>query len=408
MNITRAFRSLKSRNFALFFFGQLVSRVGMWMQRTAVIWMVYSITQSTFMIGVATFAEQFPSFLFSLHGGIIADRYNRYKILITTQVLSALQAVILTLFAFAGNYNIPLILVLSTFLGVINAYDVPARQSMLTEIIDSKEDLPNAIALNSSLNNLARLIGPALAGFVLAKYGADFCFLSNAISFIAVIGAIMSMRLPDYIVPKTQNKPKADFKEAILYLAANKSIALVILIAALSSFLILPYATLLPVYAREIFKGDSVTYGYLNSAIGIGAFAGTFYLASQKNVTNFRKILLANTFLIGLSLLLFAYSHHFILSLIFAMAGGFGSISQSSLIMTIVQSETENRFRGRIISFIAMALFGMLPLGSLLVGLLAPLAGTSLTLFIQGILSVFIGILFYKSLINKNNHLKKT
>ena len=171
MNIQNTFRALKSRNFALFFFGQFVSRVGMWMQRTAVIWVIYSITHSAFMIGVATFAEQFPSFLFSVRGGIIADRYNRYKVLMATQTLSALQAVLLTVFTFSGNYSVALILGLSVFLGLVNAYDVPVRQSMINEIIDNKEDLPNAIALNATLNMLARLVGPALAGFVLVKYG---------------------------------------------------------------------------------------------------------------------------------------------------------------------------------------------------------------------------------------------
>ena len=173
MNIQYTFRALKSRNFALFFFGQFVSRVGMWMQRTAVIWVVYSITHSAFMIGVATFAEQFPSFVFSVRGGLIADRYNRYKVLMLTQTLSALQAIALTVFTFSGNYNIAIILGLSAFLGIVNAYDVPVRQSMINEIIGKKEDLANGIALNATLNMLARLVGPALAGVVLVKYGAD-------------------------------------------------------------------------------------------------------------------------------------------------------------------------------------------------------------------------------------------
>lgn len=408
MQISEVFRSLKSRNFALFFFGQFVSRVGMWMQRTAVIWVIYSITHSAFMIGVATFAEQFPSFLFSVRGGIIADRYNRYKVLMATQTLSALQAVLLTVFTFSGNYSVALILGLSVFLGLVNAYDVPVRQSMINEIIDNKEDLPNAIALNATLNMLARLAGPALAGFVLVKYGADYCFLSNAISFIAVIGAIAAMRFPKDKFIVHQSKSKARFKEALDYLAENKPIATVIWIAALSSFLVLPYVTLLPVYAKVIFKGDAATYGWLNAAIGVGAFAGTFYLASLHKRADFRKILLFNIFLSGASLMLFSYSHNLYLSLFFAIINGFSSILQSAVIITIVQSETANKLRGRVVSLIAMAMFGMLPLGSLLVGYIAPIVSAPFTLFAEGILGIIIGIVFYKNLINASLTLKKT
>ena len=407
MNIQNTFRSLRSRNFALFFFGQFVSRVGMWMQRTAVIWVVYSITHSVFMIGVATFAEQFPSFLFSVRGGLIADRYNRYKVLMATQTLSALQAVALTVFTFSGNYSIALILGLSVFLGIVNAYDVPVRQSMINEIIDSKEDLSNAIALNATLNTLARLVGPALSGFVLVKYGADYCFLFNAISFIAVIGAIAAMRFPKDKFSAHKTKSKAKFKEALDYLAENKAIATVIWIAAISSFLILPYVTLFPVYAKVIFKGDAATYGWLNAAIGVGAFVGTFYLASLNKNANFRKILLFNIFLGGASLMLFSYSGNLYLSLFFATISGFSTILQSAVIITIVQSETADKLRGRVVSLMAMAMFGMLPLGSLLVGYLAPIAGAPLTLFGEGILGFVIGIVFYKNLINTSVTLKK-
>jgi MFS family permease len=403
MQIQQVFRSLRYRNFALFFTGQLISRVGMWMQRTAVIWVVYSLTHSAFMIGVATFAEQFPSFLFSVRGGIIADRYNRYKVLMLTQVLSALQAVVLTAFAFSGDYNIILILSLSVFLGIVNAYDVPVRQSMINEIVEYKEDLSNAIALNSSLNTFARLVGPALAGFVLAKYGAAYCFLANAISFIAVIVAIAAMKISKGAFIVQKEKSKGPFKEALAYLRENKPIATVIWIAALSSFLVALYTTLLPVYAKDIFKGDASTFGWLNSAIGVGAFAGSFYLASLLKTANYRKVVLVNTFLLGVSLMLFAYSHNLYLSLFFVMISGFSSLCQTAVVMIIVQSETANLFRGRVVSFIVMAIFGMLPLGSLLVGYLEPFEGTPHTLFAEGILGIIIGFGFYKSLMNTSS-----
>ena len=399
MQISQVFRSLSNRNFALFFTGQLFSRIGMWMQRTAVIWVIYTITHNVFMIGVAMFAEQFPSFIFSIRGGIIADKYDRYKVLLVTQSLSALQAVALTIFVFFGNYNVPLILSLSVFLGIVNAYDVPVRQSMINEIITNKNDLTNAVALNSSLNNMARLTGPALAGFVLAKYGADYCFLANAISFIAVIVAITMMKLPENIRGNHAMKARGNFRDAMHYLSENKHIGMVILISALSSLLVLPFITLLPVYAKIIFNGDAATYGWLNGAIGIGALAGSFYLASLPGNSNFRKILLANTFIIGISLMIFAYINNFYWALAIIMLNGFASILQSSIIMTIVQRDTAEKYRGRIISMIAMAIFGMLPLGSLLVGYLEPILGTANTVFYEGVLGLIIGIVFYKYLI---------
>lgn len=403
MLLSGTFRSLKLRNFSLFFWGQLVSRVGMWMQRTAVIWVVYTITHSAFMIGVATFAEQFPSFLFSIRGGIIADKYDRYKVILLTQSLSALQAVLLTVFAFAGNYNIWMILGLSVFLGIVNAYDVPVRQSMVNEIIENKNYLSNAIALNSSLNTLARLIGPALSGFLLASYGAAYCFLANAISFIAVIGSILAMHYPTIENAVHITKSRGNFKAATDHLKANKHLATIIWITALSSFFVLSYITLLPVYAKDIFKGDATTYGWLNSSLGVGAIVGSLYMAALNKRANFRKILFVNTIVTGISLLLFAYSHNFYLSLFFSALGGFGSICQTSVIITIIQSETEAAFRGRVMSFVVMAMFGMMPLGSLLVGYLAPIISASLTLFIQGIIAILIGLLFYKNLKNTAN-----
>lgn len=404
MQVKSVFRSFSNRNFSLFFTGQLISRVGMWMQRTAVIWLIYSITNSAFMVGVATFAEQFPSFIFSIRGGIIADRYNRYKVLMITQILSAAQAVALTVFAFMGNYNITLILVLSAFLGVVNAYDIPVRQSMINDIIENKDDLSNAVALNSTLNNLARLAGPALAGFVLATFGADYCFLANAISFIAVIAAIMAMHLPEYKSTglKSALSSNTNFKEGWAYLLLHREIAYPILIAALSSLFVLPYITLLPVYAKDIFKGGASVFGWLNSAIGIGAFVGAFYLASLTNGANFKRILLMNSFVLGTSLLCFAYSGNLYISLFFVMISGFSTIMQASTVMTIIQSKSDPKYRGRMISFVAMALFGMLPLGSLLVGYVEPIIGTTHTLFIEGIAGLCIGGFFYKKLIHQN------
>ncbi|MGC4059134.1 MAG: MFS transporter [Chitinophagaceae bacterium] len=399
MRLSDSLISLRNRNFSLFFWGQMISRVGMWMQRTAVIWVVYEITDSAFMIGVATFAEQFPSFVFSVRGGIIADQYNRYKALMVTQVLSALQAVALAACSFADNKNVTLILLLSVFLGIVNAYDVPVRQSMINEIVENKEELPNAVALNSSLNTFARLIGPAFAGFVLAKYGASFCFVANAVSFIAVIGGIAAMRFPENTFETVKTRSRGRFKEAIVYLQQNRLILTVIIIAALSNLLVLPFVTLLPVYTKEVFHGNAATFGWLNAAMGVGAFAGSFYLAAGGKDVDFRRQLQLNTFMMGASLVLFAYSTSLPVSLLLLVLLGFSSICQTSIIITIVQTDTDKAFRGRIMSFIAMAIFGMMPLGSLLVGRLAPLAGNANVLCVEGLLSIIIGMAFRKNLI---------
>lgn len=404
MQVSEVFKSLKSRNFSLFFTGQMISRIGMWMQRTAVIWMIYSITNSAFMVGVATFAEQFPSFVFSIRGGIIADRYNRYKILMLTQCLSALQAVLLTGFAFAEIYNIPLILGLSVFLGIVNAYDVPVRQSMINEIIDNPQDLTNAVALNSSLNTFARLLGPALAGFLLAKYSASYCFLLNAISFVAVIGGIAAMRFPENAFAPTHSKQKGSLKEAINYLKEHQTLATIIIMTALSNFLVLPYVTLIPVYAKEVFRGDAATYGWLNAAIGVGAFAGAFHQATFKETANLRQLIIVNTVLLGLGLFAFACSHNMAIAMLTLIVIGYTSLCQTTICMTIIQTETDRNFRGRVVSFLAMAIFGMLPLGSLLIGKLAPIIGSMQTLCAQGILSILIAIFFYKKLIQKNKN----
>jgi len=219
--ISNTFRAFKNRNYRLYFAGQSMSLIGTWMQKTAVSWVVYSITHSAFMLGVSIFAAQFPSFLFSLIGGITADRYNRYKLLLVTQVLSMIQAVLLAALVLTNHYTVWEILSLSVVLGIINAFDVPARQPLVHELVNNKEDLPNAIALNSSMVNLARFIGPALSGMVLGKFGAGICFALNAASFMAVITSLLFMKLPAYIRPAIKNKMMQELTEGFAYLKTH-------------------------------------------------------------------------------------------------------------------------------------------------------------------------------------------
>ena len=392
------FRAFRNRNYTLFFSGQSLSLIGTWMQRTGVSWVVYTLTHSTFMLGLTVFASQFPSFLLSLAGGIVSDRYNRYKILLITQTASMIQAVLLALLTLTGHYVVWEILTLSVILGVINAFDTPARQPLVHELVSNKADLPNALALNSSMNNLAMLLGPALSGLVLLKFGAGICFLLNAVSFVAVIISLLLMKLPVYKPAPVKKKASSELAEGFAYVKRTPAIGMIILLLTLVGLLVFPYDTLLPVYAKVIFKGDAATFGYIKSFIGIGALGGTFFLASVKPGGDLKMILLINMILFGISLMLFSYIRYFPLAMLFAVLGGFGIMSLSTVCITILQVEADVNMRGRVISFAAMAIFGMLPLGSVLVGVVSQKIGAPATMFYQGVIALVIAAIFFKFL----------
>jgi len=345
------FDAFKSRNYRLYFAGQSVSLIGTWMQKTAVSWVVYSLTHSKFMLGLSLFASMFPSFVFSFIGGVVSDRYNRYRVLLATQIASMLQAVFLTLLVLSKHYTVWEILALSSILGVINAFDVPARQSLVNEMVDDKKYLPNALALNSSMVNLSRLIGPAIAGLILEKFGDVFCFGLNALSFVAVIASILMMRLPSLQKTHDEKNILQDIKDGWNYLKQTKSIRFIIIMLALVSLFVLPFSTLIPVYAKDIFKGSASTFGIIDSMIGLGAFGGAIFLASLKSGKNLRKILAVNTILFGAGLVLFSYMHFYPAALFCAMLAGFGMMSQITISNTIIQTTVSQNMRGRMISF---------------------------------------------------------
>jgi MFS family permease len=397
MNIS-TFRAFKSRNYRLYFSGQSISLIGTWMQKTAVSWVIYSLTHSPLMLGVTLFASQFPSFLFSLLGGVVSDRYNRYKVLLITQIASMVQAVLLTLLIFTKHYVVWEILALSVLLGIINAFDVPARQSLVYEMIEDKNDLPNALALNSSMVNLSRLIGPGIAGIVLEKLGDDVCFLLNALSFVAVIFSLLMMKLPKYVnKPHTKNV-FGELKEGFSYIKRTPEISFILIMLMLVSLFVLPYSTLMPYYARDVFKGTASTFGIIDSFIGLGAFAGAIYLASIKPGHNLKKILGINTLIFGAGLILFSHEGHYWLALIFSALAGFGMMSQITISNTLIQTTSDINMRGRVISFYAMAFFGMQPIGGLLIGSLSKWIGTTNTVLGEGIIALLIGLLHLRYL----------
>ncbi|MDB5136830.1 MAG: transporter [Mucilaginibacter sp.] len=404
MNIT-TFNAFKSRNYRLYFIGQSVSLIGTWMQKTAVSWVIYSLTHSTFMLGLTLFASQFPSFVFSLIGGVVSDRYNRFRVLLTTQIASMVQASILAIIILLGHYAVWEILALSVMLGVINAFDVPARQSLVYEMIDDKKYLPNALALNSSMVNLSRLIGPAIAGFVLEKLGNEVCFMLNALSFFAVIASLLMMKLPKYLKQVHTKNVFGELREGLVYLKQTPSISFVIIMLGLISLFVLPYSTLLPVYAKDIFKGTASTFGIIDSVIGLGAFSGAIFLASLKPGSNLKKILAVNTLIFGAGLILFSHEGNYPLALVFATVAGFGMMSQITVSNTLIQTTVEPAMRGRVISYYAMAFFGMQPLGGLLIGALSKWVGTPDTMLAEGIFALLIGLLHFRYM--RKERLKK-
>lgn len=401
---TAVLKAFGSRNYRLYFSGQSVSLIGTWMQRTAVYWLIYTETQSAFMLGITIFATQFPSFLFSILGGVVSDRYNRFNVLLSTQAASLVQAGLLTLIVFLDQYTVWQIIGLSVLLGVINAFDVPARQALVYDMVDKKEDLPNAIALNSSMVHAARLIGPAMSGLVLEILGASTCFLINSLSFLAVIGSLLMMRLPLYKKHEHSVNAWQDLRNGFQYLRETPSISNVMLMLATVSLISLPYITLLPVYAKDVFEGDASTFGYLNSFVGVGALSGAIFLASLQPGTNLKKVLFVNTVIFGVGLVAFSHLENFPIALVFMAVSGFGMMSQTTISNTLIQTTVAPAMRGRVISYYAMAFFGMQPIGGLLVGAIAYYIGAPLTILIEGIITLLIAFIFLPFL--RSNELK--
>ena len=392
------FTAFRSRNYTLYFIGRSVSQFGTWMQRIAVQWVVYTITHSPLWLGITIFVELFPSFLFSVAGGVAADRYDRYKVIRITQIASMVQAVLLAVLVITGHMQVWAILALSALLGIINAFDVPARQALVNDVVQDPAHLPNALSLTTAMACVAQLLGPALSGFVLNAYGAAVCFLLNAASFGGVIVSLSLMKLPPPKKRQSEKRGFADFAEGFRYLKMEPQIGWIILMLALTSLFVLPYNTVLPVFAKVIFRGNASTFGYINSAIGVGAVLGTIYLAGRKPGTHLRRILLISTLVLGAGLISFALVKNLPLALFFAALTGFGSMAQFTICNVVVQSESAPEMRGRVIGILLMAIFGMMPLGSLLIGAVSQKIGAPTTVLTQGIISIVIALAFTRVL----------
>lgn len=397
MNLPFSLRALKYRNFQLYMGGQSISLIGTWMQRIAVSWLVYELTNSVFMLGLVAFASRIPMLILSPYAGAYVDRHSRYKTLLVTQAASMLQAGLLALVVLTNHYNVTIIILLSIMLGVINTFDAPSRQSLMIIMVQNKTDLPNAIALNSSMVTLARLIGPAIAGILLSTVGEGICFLINFLSFIAVISSLLMMKI--VMPPRKKNIEPIwmNLKEGFTYLKRNPALSYAILLMAMFSLIIMPYITLLPVYAKIVFKGDVTTFSWLNIISGLGAFIGAVYVARLKAEKNLLKIIIGAGLLISVSLVLFSWSTSFILSLALILVGESGLLTFVASTNTFLQTHVEEHMRGRIISYYVMAFGGMIPIGSLLVGLLAHFTSAPVALLIEGLCGILVIILFIPS-----------
>lgn len=390
--VKHIFRSLSNRNYRLYFAGQLVSFIGTWMQQLALSWLTYRLTQSPFMLGAITFASQGPSILLGPFAGVVPDMFNRHKLLIVTQTLLMLQSFLLAFLSMQGHIEVWQLIALGAFAGLVNAVDMPTRQAFVIDMTEKKEELVNVIALNASLMNLTRLIGPALAGVVVAKWGETSCFMLNSFSFLAVIAALLFMKL------KSVQKRPRDFKilghlrDGFSYVSSHSVIKFLLISTALSSLSAVPFMVLMPVYVKSNFHGDAQMLGYMMAASSIGSLCATLILASRKTVAGLSKWQISGILALSASLVAFGLSTQLWISLLAIAVGGYGITMQMASSNTMLQTIVEDDKRGRVMSLFTMAFLGTVPLGGLLAGYLAGRIGCNTLMFISALMALCIAL----------------
>jgi MFS family permease len=392
-------RALAYRNYRLFFGGQVVSLVGTWITTTATNWLVYRLTGSALLLGVVGFAGQFPAFLLGPFAGIYVGRWDRHRLLVATQTVSMLQSFALAALTLSGHITVEWIIVLSVVQGVVNAFDMPGRQAFLLTMIENREDLGNAIALNSSMVNVARLVGPSVAGIIIAATNEGWCFLLDGISYVAVIISLLRMILPA-IEPRGAARTRAvqQFREGFQYAFGFHPIRSIILLLAIVSLVGVPYSVLMPVFATDIFHGGPHTLGFLMTASGCGALVGALWLASRKSVIGLGRIIPAASALFGAGLIAFSLSRVMWLALPCLTLAGFGFIVQMAASNTVIQTIVDDEKRGRVMSFYMMAFLGTAPFGSLIAGSLSSRIGAPHTLQVGGVCCIFAAVWFWQQL----------
>jgi len=386
-------RSLRHRNYRLFFSGQLISVVGTWMQSTAQAWLVYRLTGSALLLGLIGFADRGPVLLLGLAGGLVADRFNRHRVVIVTQALALLQALALGLLVVSGRTHVWEIFALATVHGVIDAFDVPARQSFIASMVE-QDDLPNALALNSTVYNAARVVGPAIAGLVVATVGEGTCFLINAASYCAVIACLLRMRLPVRLVRAGIISTRGYLYEGIRFAGGSPPIRSLLLLLGLISVCGMPYFVLMPIFAGDILHGGARGLGTLMGATGVGACVGAAVLAQRKSVAGLGRVVAAGGIVFGPSLVAFSLSVSFALSTAVLVVVGYAMITEAAATNLLLQSLCPDSLRGRIMSLYTIMFVGMQPIGTLLAGALAERAGAPATVALGATLCAAGGLVF--------------
>jgi MFS family permease len=397
-DFSHAWRALRHRNFRLFFGGQSISLIGTWMTRIATSWLVYRLTKSSLLLGTVGFAGQIPTFLLAPLAGVLVDRIDRHKVLVWTQTLAMLQSFALAWLTLSHRINIKEVLALSALQGFINAFDMPGRQSFMVKMVEDRTDLSNAIAINSSMVNMARLVGPSLAGMLIAATNEGWCFLVDGVSYIAVIISLFLMVLPKTGEQRQETTMIAQLREGWSYVAASAPIRTILLLFALLSLMGWPFMVLMPVFAAQVLHGGPHTLGFLMGAVGVGSLISALSLVMRRSVRGLTRIIPIAAVVFGVGLISFGLSTSFALSLPLMLVTGFGMMQGLTSSNTIIQTLVDEKMRGRVMSYYTMAFVGMAPFGSLLAGALAHLIGAPHTVIVSGVACILGALWFWTQL----------
>ncbi|NMC67476.1 MAG: MFS transporter [Spirochaetales bacterium] len=399
MYLKDTFRSLRNRNYRIFYIGQGISLIGTWMQQVATSWLIYRLTGSAIALGVSTFLSQIPALVISPIAGTYIDKMNKLAIVKIMQFLMMLVAFVLGFLTLKNIITVNLVYILYCLLGILNAIEIPSRQSMFVELIDKKEDLPNAIALNSSLFNAARLVGPSIAGLLLLKISEGYCFIINAISFLFVLFSLFAIKIRKIKSSLQNHNILISLKDGFDFVIKTVDVSYPLLLLTFFSLFGISFTTILPVIAVKMYKGASNTLGFLMGSLGFGALTSTLFLASRKNYDNITKVIIISSIVFAMSLIFFSFNKIFYIGLINIFIAGASMVLQSSSTNALIQSKTPDDKRGRVMGFYTTSFRGLMPFGSLIIGFLAEKISASASLIICGLIcllvSIFIGIKLY-------------
>ncbi|HET6208347.1 MAG TPA: MFS transporter [Terracidiphilus sp.] len=404
--LSHAWRAMRHRNFRLFFGGQSISLIGTWMTRVATSWLVYRLTKSSLLLGTVGFAGQIPSFLLAPLAGVIVDRIDRRKVLVWTQALAMVQSLALAALTLSNRITISEVLALSAFQGVINAFDMPGRQSFMIRMVDDRADLSNAIAINSSMVNTARLVGPSLAGLLIAATSEGWCFLVDGVSYIAVIASLLMMRVSHDAPQHAGATMLEQMRQGWVYVSGSVPIRSILLLFSVVSLMGWPFMVLMPVFAAQVLHGGPHTLGFLMGAVGVGSLVSALALVVRKSVRGLLRIIPIGATLFGIGLVMFGLSHSLWLSLPLMFLTGFGMMQGVTSSNTILQTLVDEKMRGRVMSYYTMAFVGMAPFGSLLAGTLAQAIGAPRTVMISGVACILGSLWFWSRMTAIRNDMR--